>query len=52
MNKKIIWVFIDMLFMIINYHNYKVSGRKPYLLFVIIFTILAIHTLILINIGW
>lgn len=48
----IIWVFIDIIFMIVNYHNYKITNNWYNLFFVIIFTILAIYTLFSINFGW
>ena len=52
MSKQLWWVFIDVILMISNYHNYKTTERKINLIFVIIFTILAIQTLVGINLGW
>lgn len=53
MNKQLLWwVFLDIILMTANYYTYKITKRKINLFFVIIFTILAIYTLIGINLGW
>ena len=52
MNKHWIWILIDIFFMIINYKEYKEDNKWYNLLFVFIFFILAMTTILFINLGW
>lgn len=52
MNKHWIWILIDIFFMITNYNEYKEDNTWYNLLFVFIFFILAMITILFINLGW
>lgn len=52
MDKHWIWILIDVFFMIANYNEYKEDNTWYNLLFVFIFFILAMITILFINLGW